>query len=187
MGSAIIGDDIRVTTAFGLDDPCDTSALWEVAYDELRQLARRRIGRERPGQTLQPTALVNEVYLRLASERRWDGRGHFLAAAANAMRHIMIDRARRHGALKRGGALERESLTRLAAGESDPGVEALDITFALRKLEAIDREKSALVTLRYLLGCTIEETARALGMSPAKVKKDWTFVRAWLRRELRSD
>ena len=147
------------------------------------------MARERAGQTLQPTALVHEAYVRLIGPNPeaspgWEGRAHFFAAAATAMRRILVDRARSRGRLKRGGDQGRIPLSAVVLTSDSKSVDLIDLDDALTKMEAVDPDKAAIVTLRYLLGCTVEETAEALGLSPAKVKKDWTFAKAWLRRQL---
>lgn len=164
--------------------------LWELVYEELRQLAFQKMSREKGGPTLQPTALVHEAYVRLlgnGDDTSWASRAHFFAAAATAMRRILIDRARSRGRVKRGGDRDRSPLSDVVESADAEQVDLIDLHNALTKLEAIDEEKGAIVTLRYLLGCTIEETAQALGISPAKVKQDWTFARAWLHHELQSN
>ena len=157
-------------------------------YDELRRIAAAYMRRERPGQTLQPTALVHEAYLRLAGAGSpWTDRRHFLGIAARSMRQILVERARARGAQKRWAGLDRVSLTeslvgRSAQGNEDALLPALDE--ALTRLEQIDPEQARLVELRYFVGLSIEETADALGLSPATVKRRWALARAWLFREL---
>lgn len=161
-------------------------ALLPVVYEELRRLAAAYLRRERPGQTLQPTALVHEAYLRLMKDRpdRWQNRAHFCAIAAHSMRQILIERARARGARKRGGAQPRVTLDEgLVAGES-PSVDLVALNEALDRLEAMDPEQARLVELRYFGGLTIEETAEAMNISPASVKRHWAVARAWLAREL---
>ena len=162
--------------------------LLPLVYDELRQLARIRMARETPSQTLQPTALVHEAYLRLVQndELGWEGRGHFFAAAAEAMRRILIERARRRAAEKHGGLAERTVLTDVAI---DPDVDPetlIALDHALSKLEAIDAEMARVVKLRYFAGLSVEETAQSLATSPRSVNRHWTSARAWLQRELTS-
>ena len=163
--------------------------LLPVVYEELRRLAAAYLRRERPGQTLQPTALVHEAYLRLMKDRpeRWQNRAHFCAIAAHSMRQILIDRARARGAQKRGGAQPRVTLDEgLVAAESS-SVDLLALDAALERLAALDQEQARLVELRFFGGLTIEETAEAMGISPATVKRHWTVARAWLARELAGD
>ena len=177
LNKAATGDDKAV------------SKLMPLVYDELRRLAAAYIRRERPGQTLQATALVNEAYIRLISERaqNWQNRTHFLAIAALSMRQILVQRARRRNAAKRGGNPERITLDEQllpdhGGGPGDVDVLALDA--ALDRLAALDQRQAKVVELRYFGGLTVEETAEALDISPATVKRHWTLARAWLRREL---
>ena len=156
-------------------------------YDELRKLARARLARERqPHQTLQPTALVHEAYLRLMKDNpeRWQNRAHFCAIAAHSMRQILIEKARARGALKRGGAQPRVTLDESLVAGAEPSVDLIALDRALERLEAIDPEQARLVELRFFGGLTVEETAEALDISPATVKRHWTVARAWLAREL---
>ena len=158
-----------------------------LVYDELRRIAARYVSRERPGQTLQATALVNEAFVQLAAERAraFQNRTHFLAIAARSMRQILIQRARARGAAKRGGAPQRVTLDEGRAGVTTPDsidVEALDE--ALTRLAALDPEQAKIVELRYFGGLTVEEAADALDISPATVKRHWTIARAWLKKEL---
>jgi RNA polymerase sigma-70 factor, ECF subfamily len=154
-------------------------------YDELRRLAAAYMRRERPGQTLQATALVPEAYMRLANARpAWNDRRHFVGIAARAMRQVLVDRARARGAAKRWAGLNRtslhESLQAIAPG--DDLLPALDA--ALTKLEQIDPEQARIVELRYFAGLGVEDAAAALGISPATLKRRWALARAWLHREL---
>jgi RNA polymerase sigma factor (TIGR02999 family) len=168
-----------------------------LVYDELRRLAARYIGRERPGQTLQATALVNEAFVRLVNEkaRGFQNRTHFLAIAALSMRQILVQRARARRAAKRGGAPERVTLDEqnlagnVGAGfsrlENQPrSIDMLALDEALTRLASLDAEQARVVELRYFGGLTIEETAEAMRISPATVKRHWTIARAWLKREL---
>jgi RNA polymerase sigma-70 factor (ECF subfamily) len=162
-----------------------------LVYDELRRVAARYIGRERPGQTLQATALVNEAFVRLVNEkaRGFENRAHFVAIAALSMRQILVQRARARRAIKRGGAPERVTLDEAhlpadAAGAGHSGIDVLALDEALTRLAAIDPVQAKVVELRYFGGLTIEETAEALRSSPATVKRQWTMARAWLKREL---
>jgi len=165
--------------------PGNADDLTPLVYDELRRLAGAYMRRERQGHTLQPTALVNEVYLRLAGAGTpWTDRRHFVGIAARAMRQILIERARAHGAQKRWAGLNRVSLREsMAAGAADDAwLPAIDE--ALTRLEAIDAEQAKIVELRYFGGLSVEETAAALGLSPATIKRRWALARAWLFREL---
>jgi RNA polymerase sigma-70 factor, ECF subfamily len=160
------------------------------AYQELRRLAAAYLRRERPGQTLQPTALVHEAYLRLARDKpgRWQNRAHFCAIAANAMRQILVERARARGAVKRGGGQPRVTLVDdidAAAGNDGPApIDLLALDQALTRLAELDPRQARIVELRYFGGLSLEETAEALDVAPATVKRDWTVARAFLAREL---
>jgi RNA polymerase sigma factor (TIGR02999 family) len=159
-------------------------------YDELRRLAKARLAREPAGLTLQPTALVHEAYLRLAgsgTDKRWDKRGHFFAAAAIAMRRILVERARHYRRIKHGGEQQRVELDNEAPGLAPALPDVLAIDQALTRLEQIDPQKARVVLLRYFAGLTIEETADAMDLSPATVKNEWAFARAWLHDVLGSD
>jgi RNA polymerase sigma factor (TIGR02999 family) len=161
--------------------------LAPAVYQELRRLAAAYMRRERPGQSLQATGLVHEAYLRLAGAGTpWTDRQHFLGIAARSMRQILVERARARGAQKRWGGMNRVTLTETiaAASHEDALLPALDE--ALSRLEAIDPEQAKIVELRYFAGLSIEETAAALDVSPATVKRRWTMARAWLFRELTS-
>jgi RNA polymerase sigma factor (TIGR02999 family) len=163
--------------------------LMPLVYDELRRLAASYLRRERPGQTLQATALVNEAFVRLSQERgkEFANRTHFLAIAALSMRQILVQRARAKHAEKRGGGAERITLNESIAGAPPaPGedIDVLALDEALTRLAAMDPQQAKLVELRYFGGLTIEETAEALEISPATVKRQWALARAWLRREL---
>jgi RNA polymerase sigma factor (sigma-70 family) len=170
-------------------------------YDELRRLAANYLRRERPGQTLQATALVHEAFLRLSKEKNqpWKNRTHFLAIAALSMRQILVQRARARHAEKRGGpnadritldesvvadhSLSRPSPTG-GGGDATGGVDVLELDAALEKLAALDPQQARIVELRYFGGLTVEEAAAALDISPATVKRHWTIARAWLKKEL---
>jgi RNA polymerase sigma factor (TIGR02999 family) len=168
------------------------SDLLPLVYDELRQLARVRMAQESRELTLQPTALVHEAYLRVAGNDapRWDRKGHFFAAAAIAMRRILVERARHYQRLKHGGDQRRVVLdtgVEPAAGAAPGGVDLTDVIAideALDRLEQIDARKAQVVMLRYFAGLSVEETATALGLSPATVKNEWAFARVWLHRQL---
>jgi RNA polymerase sigma factor (TIGR02999 family) len=157
-----------------------------LVYEELRQLAARKMAREAPGQTLQATALVHEAWLRLGGDRQpaWQNRAHFFAAAAEAMRRILIDRARRNQALRHGAGTPRLDLesVNLAAEAGDDQLLAVDE--ALASLAAHDAAKAELVKLRFFVGMTIEEAARALGISEPTAKRHWAYARAWLYRKI---
>jgi RNA polymerase sigma factor (TIGR02999 family) len=166
-------------------EPGATEQLLPLVYDELRRLARSRMRSERPGHTLQPTALVHEAYLRLmGSEGAWEGRGHFFAAAAEAMRRILIERARRVRRKKRGGDWNRVELDDQVSAAGPRVDEVLAVDEALGRLEEKDAQMAAVVKLRYFGGLTVEEIAQALGASPRTVNRLWTGARAWLRSEI---
>lgn len=160
--------------------------LLPVVYQELRRVAASFLRRERPGQTLQPTGLVHEAYLRLLREQHvsWENRAHFCAIAANSMRQILVERARARNAAKRGGQWQRITLDDAVAKTDTAGVDVEALDQALARLAALDPAQARLVELRYFGGLTIEETAGVLGVSPATVKRSWTVAKAWLRKEL---
>ena len=160
--------------------------LIALVYDELRRLAQQKMASE-ANHTLQPTALVHEVYLRLVSDReaRWANRGHFFAAAAEAMRRILIEAARRRASQKRGGGRQRLPLAdEMLLDETTTPEDVLSLDESLRKLQREDADAYRLVMLRYFGGLSVEETAEALGISPRTVKRHWSFARAWLQREI---
>ena len=169
----------------------DPAELMPQVYDELRRLAANYLRQERPGQTLQATALVHEAFLRLSKEKNqpWQNRTHFLAIAALSMRQILVQRARARHAEKRGGKdAERitldESVVADRSSEATGGVDVLELDAALEKLAALDPQQAKIVELRYFGGLTVEEAAEALDISPATVKRHWTLARAWLKKEL---
>lgn len=165
----------------------DADVLIPVVYDELRRVAQRQLSEERPGQTLQATALVHEAYLRLlgGTSPGWDHRGHFFAAAAEAMRRILIEAARRKARIKHGGGKQRVDLQTGDAILVDSKHDVLSIDESLTRFEAIDPKKAELVKLRYFAGLTEPEAARALGISRATASRWWTFAKAWLYADLR--
>jgi RNA polymerase sigma factor (TIGR02999 family) len=177
----------RLLDAAADGDSGAASDLLPVVYDELRRLARAQLRRESPGQTLQPTALVHEAFLRLVgpADLEWKGRGHFFGAAARAMRRILVERARRRRRIKHGGRLHRTDLEPDRIEAPEQGIDVLALHEALDRLEARDRRKSEVVHLRYFAGLSVEETAAALNLSPTTVKSEWNFARAWLRRAVR--
>ena len=162
-----------------------SAKLLPVVYGELRKLARARMAMLTPGQTLQPTALVHEAYMRLVQkEDGWDGRGHFFAAAAQAMRDILVEQARRRATLKRGGDRKRLDLDEAELEIEAPAEDVLALDEALQRLESDDPRKGQIVNLRYFVGMTAEETATALGVSVTTVEREWRYIRAWLRTQL---
>jgi RNA polymerase sigma factor (TIGR02999 family) len=175
-----------ILNAMEQGDPSAAEQLLPLVYDELRQLAAQKLAQEQPGQTLQATALVHEAYLRLvegAKVQRWDSRGHFFAAAAEAMRRILIDNARRKHSQKRGGSrrrLELDAGAVLAAPEDPAADDLLSLDEALRQFEVEDPLKARLVKLRYFAGLSLAEAAQALGISTASAKRHWIYARSWL-------
>ena len=178
-----MSDVTRLLSAIEQGDPQAAEQLLPLVYDELRRLAAQKLAQEKPGQTLQATALVHEAYLRLVDVdqvQQWDSRGHFFAAAAEAMRRILVDSARRHGAQKRGAQLERIDLPELAEPSKEDPLDLLALDEALRKLEALHPQKAQVVKLRFFAGCTLEQTAQMLGIARATAQRHWAFARAWL-------
>jgi RNA polymerase sigma factor (TIGR02999 family) len=164
-------------------EPSAAEALLPLVYEELRKLAAQKMAQEKPGQTLQATALVHEAYLRLVDveqRQRWDGRGHFFAAAAEAMRRILVERARQKKAVKYGGGRHRIDADTVAIVAPEANDDLVAIDQALDRLAALDPVKAELVKLRYFAGVTIEECAQALGISCATAKRYWTYSRVWL-------
>ncbi|MEX2168567.1 MAG: ECF-type sigma factor [Pirellulales bacterium] len=168
-------------------DPCAAEQLLPLLYDELRKLAEQKLAHEKPGQTLQATALVHEAYVRLVDvedEAQWNSRGHFFGAAAEAMRRILVENARHRARLKHGGDRDREELqpSQIAGPKASDELIALDE--ALERLAEHDAQSAELVKLRYFAGLTIPQAAEILGVSPRKADFIWSFARAWLRREI---
>jgi RNA polymerase sigma factor (TIGR02999 family) len=185
-----VSDVTQILNAIERGDTQAAADLLPLVYDELRKLAAARLANEKAGQTLQPTALVHEAYLRLVGggqPQDWDGRGHFFAAAAEAMRRILVEHARKRGRLKRGGDCKRLDLDalQLAVPEADDELLALDE--ALADLALKHPEKTAVVTLRFFAGQTVEEAAQALGISSSTADRHWTYARAWLYRRIVGD
>jgi RNA polymerase sigma factor (TIGR02999 family) len=183
-----MNDVTRILSAIERGDPRAGGELLPLVYGELRRLAKQRLAREKPGQTLQATALVHEAYLRLVGDDAsggWNSRGHFFAAAAEAMRRILVDNARRKRAAKRGGRLGRQALDDIDIAAPAPSEDLLALDEALAKLEANDPVKAQLVKLRYFAGLSEEDAARALGVSRATVQRHWRYAKAWLLDELR--
>jgi RNA polymerase sigma factor (TIGR02999 family) len=188
-----MNDVTRILSEVEQGDPHSAEQLLPLVYGELRQLAAQKLAQEAPGQTLQATALVHEAYVRLVEVERaqhWDSRGHFFAAAAEAMRRILIDQARRKVSKKRGGARQRLNLevaTLLPATDAAAAAELLALDEALEQLEAEEPLKARLVKLRYFAGISWEEAARTLGISPATAKRYWIYARSWLHARLHPD
>ena len=182
----------RVTQLLQHDDPADRARaerLFADVYDELRQLAANCLRRERKGHTLQPTALVHEAFLKLVDQQRvdWRGQTHFLATAAQAMRRILVDHARRRQAAKRGGKQLRVAWVDDLADQSTHDHELLAVEDALTRLSALDPRQAQMVELRFFGGLNVAEVAQAMGLSKRSVEREWTMIRAWLRRELEAD
>jgi RNA polymerase sigma factor (TIGR02999 family) len=182
-----MNDVTRILSAIEQGDRHAAEQLLPLIYDELRQLAAQKLAQEKPGQTLQATALVHEAYLRLVGanpEQPWNGRGHFFAAAAEAMRRILVEKARRKRRLKRGGDRVRLELdpALLAIAGPDPDLLALDD--ALERLGQLDPRKAELVKLRYFAGLTMPQAAAALSISLSSAEKAWAYARSWLYRQI---
>jgi RNA polymerase sigma factor (TIGR02999 family) len=185
----------RILSAIQQGDPRAAEQLLPLVYDELRQLAAQKLARENPGQTLQATALVHEAYLRLVARPagesggagpEWDSRGHFFAAAAEAMRRILVEKARRKQRLRHGGGLHQQPLEEnepAIASPADP-LDLLALHEALDRLETASPRRAQLVKLRYFAGLALPEVAQMLGISQSTAEADWTYARAWLKREV---
>jgi RNA polymerase sigma factor (TIGR02999 family) len=182
-----MSDVTRILSAIEDGDTKAAGELLPLVYDELRKLAAQRLAREKPGQTLQATALVHEAYLRLVGgdpDRPWEGRGHFFAAAAEAMRRILVDDARRKRSLKRGGLRAREELDEARLAAPAAGVDVLALDEALGRLAARDAEAADLVKLRYFAGMTLREAAAALALPERSAERLWTYARSFLAKEM---
>jgi RNA polymerase sigma factor (TIGR02999 family) len=185
-----MSDVTQILSAIESGDAKAAEQLLPLVYDELRKLAAAQMAREKPGQTLQPTALVHEAWLRLVPDAKpqaaWKNRRHFFGAAAEAMRRVLVDKARRRESARHGGAMQRSGVDAddLPAGRPPEPLELLAVHEALDRLAAKSPRKAELVKLRYFLGCTIPEAAELLGVAPATAEEDWTFAKAWLRRQL---
>jgi RNA polymerase sigma factor (TIGR02999 family) len=177
----------QILHAIEQGDPAAASQLLPLVYDELRKLAAHKLARETPGQTLDPTALVHEAYLRLIGEdeeQHWDSRGHFFAAAAEAMRRILVEIARQKASLKRGGDRERVDVVESLLAAPEPRENLLALDAALTKLAETDKQAAELVHLRYFAGLSIREIADILGIAPRTADRLWAFARAWLHQEI---
>jgi len=183
-----MSDVTRILEAAQRGDPTAADELLPLVYDELRSLATHRMANEAAGQTLQPTALVHEAWLRLVGNenQKWDGRAHFFGAAAEAMRRILIDRARRKKAIRHGGDQQRVDIQEVDLASSPADDQLLAVNEALDKLAVEHKEEAALVKLRYFVGMTNDEAADVLGISPRTAKYYWTHARAWLFKEIKS-
>src|SRR2546421_1110912 len=177
----------QILRAVAEGDPSAASQLLPLVYNELRKLAAQKLARETPGQTLQPTALVHEAYLRLVGEdeeQHWDSRGHFFAAAAEAMRRILVEIARQKASLKRGGDRGRLDVVDSLLAAPKPREDLVALDAALTKLAETDKQAAELVQLRYFAGLPIREIAEILGIAPRTADRLWAFARAWLHQEI---
>lgn len=176
----------RVLLELGESGRLAADDLLPLVYDELRALAKARMAREAPGQTLQATALVHEAYLRLIGDADpgWNGRGHFFGAAALAMRRILVEQARRKGRLKHGGDRRRIEIDDAGLAIEPPGADVLAVDRAVQRLEVEDPRKGRIVNLRYFAGLTAKETAAAMELSVGTIEREWRFIKAWLQVEL---
>jgi RNA polymerase sigma factor (TIGR02999 family) len=190
-----MNDVTRILSAIEHGDPHAAAQLLPLVYDELRKLAAQKLAQEQPGQTLQATALVHEAYLRLVASgdastprvQNWNSRGHFFAAAAEAMRRILVEQARRRRTAKRGGLVGREELHESVIVSAEPAEDVLAVHDALDQLAAVDPVAADLVKLRFFAGLTMSEAAQALGMSVRSAHDLWAYARSWLRRQLHPD
>ena len=181
-----MNDVTHILNAAGQSDARAANELLSLVYEELRRLAAAKMASEAPGHTLQATALVHEAWLRLTSDekRKWNDRTHFFAAAAEAMRRILVDNARRKRADRHGGGHQRTGMPEIACAVAQNEDQLLAVNEALEKLAAQDKPKAELVKLRYFVGMTIEEAAEALGISTGTAKRNWAYARAWLAEEI---
>jgi RNA polymerase sigma factor (TIGR02999 family) len=182
-----MSDVTQLLSAIDRGDPAAAEQLLPLVYDELRRLAAARMAQESPDHTLQATALVHEAYVRLVDdnrERHWDSRGHFFAAAAEAMRRILVEHARRKQGPKQGGGRRRVELTEISAAATAPPEDLLALDEALSRLAGVAPQKAELVKLRFFAGLTMPEAAAALGVSLATAERHWTYARVWLYSEL---
>ena len=178
----------NITRILNDDGPDSADRLLPIVYDELRKLAAVRMTNEKPGQTLAPTGLVHEAWLRLAgNEANWESRGHFFAAAAEAMRRILIERARRKKAAKHGGKHRQAEIDLETIEPGEPDERLLLLDEALARLTEIEPAKAQLVKLRYFAGCSIKEAAKLLGVSTATADRYWAYSRAWLQTEIQKN
>ena len=185
-----MSDVTRILSAIEQGDPHAAEQLLPLVYDELRKLAAQRLAQEKPGQTLQATALVHEAYLRLVDAEKvqhWNSRGHFFAAAAEAMRRILVEQARRKRTLKGGGGFQRVDLAGIDPVIAGPTLDLLALNEALEKLDAKDPRKAELIKLRFFAGLTNEQVAQALGVATSTVDLDWAYAKSWLRVEMSAE
>ena len=179
-----MSDVTRILSAIDRGDSQATEQLLPVVYEELRKLAAQRLASEKPGQTLQATALVHEVFLRLVGNQQFSGRSHFFAAAAEAMRRILIEKARRKDRIRHGGGRTRLDLDELDVADETAAESLLDLDAALTRLASEEPEVAELVKLRYFAGLTIEQTAQSLSISVRTANRHWAYAKAWLYRQL---
>jgi RNA polymerase sigma factor (TIGR02999 family) len=180
----------RILSAIEEGDPNAAGQLLPQVYDELRRLAAQKLAQEKPGQTLQATALVHEAYLRLVDTEKgqhWNSRGHFFAAAAEAMRRILVDQARRKLSLRGGGNLQRQPIEDQEIEAPEPSVDLLAVHEALERFQDVDAAAAQIVKLRYFAGLTIPQIAEALGISTSTADRSWAYARAWLHAALKRD
>lgn len=184
-----MSDVTRILRSIESGDPKAAEELLPLVYEELRKLAAARMANESPNQTLQPTALVHEAWLRLTGNKnvKWDGRAHFFGAAAEAMRRILIDKARRKQAQRHGGGQQRLDVDEIEIAAPAKEQELLAMDEALEKFAALDKQKAELVKLRYFVGLTLEESAQILGISTPTAKRWWAYSRAWLYQHIQGD
>jgi RNA polymerase sigma factor (TIGR02999 family) len=189
-----MSDITRILSAIEQGDPQAAEKLLPMVYDELRKLAAQKLAQEKPGQTLQATALVHEAYVRLVENKdvlgstpnRWNSRAHFFAAAAEAIRRILVEKARRKQRIKHGGQFRQQPLDAVEPAKAEP-VDALDLLAlneALERLEAHSPRRAVLVKMRYFAGFTLPEIADLLGISQSTAEADWTYAKTWLKREM---
>jgi RNA polymerase sigma factor (TIGR02999 family) len=182
-----MNDVTQILSQIEQGDPSAAEQLLPLVYDELRKLAAAKLANEKPGQTLQATALVHDAYIRLVDVEKaqhWNSRGHFFGAAAEAMRRILVDQARRKGRQRRGGAFQRCELADDDLVTYPVGDGLLDLDAAITSLSKVDSQAAELVKMRVFAGMTVEEAAGALGLSPSSAKRMWSYARAWIGREV---
>ena len=185
-----MADVTQILSAIEAGDPGAAAELLPLVYDELRKLAAARLADEKPGQTLQATGLVHEAYLRLVDRenfQKWNSRGHFFAAAAEAMRRILVDLARRRLSLRRGGNLQRQPIEGLEIEVPEPSADLLAVHEALERFQVVDAAAAQIVKLRYFAGLTIPQAAEALGISTSTADRSWAYARAWLHAAIQHD
>ena len=183
-----MSDVTRILSAVEQGDTRSAEKILPLVYDELRTLATQKLAHEKPGQTLQATALVHEAYIRLIDVEKaqhWNSRGHFFGAAAEAMRRILVDQARKKRSQRQGGQLQRHPMENVDIAAPEPSLDLLAVNEALERFEQMDRVAADLVKLRYYAGLTIPQAAEALGISSTTAERYWAYARAWLHSELK--